>query len=88
MGLELVWGAMANSLARAGESDRARRVLEVIPRGVEHMPPLLQMQLDPTGALSRATAEVRALLGDPEPLAPEQIDIEVALRAALGPRAV
>jgi hypothetical protein len=85
-GTELVWGALAYLLAKAGDKDRARRVLEVIPRGVENPPPALKMQLDPTGALSRATADARSLLGDPEPLLPEQVDLEAALQAALGPR--
>jgi predicted ATPase len=85
-GLELVWGALAHLLAKAGDDDRARRVLEVIARGVENVSPGLRMQLDPAGTLAKATAEARALLGDPEPLAPEQVDLEVALRAALGAR--
>jgi predicted ATPase len=84
MGAELVWGALAYLLAKSGERDRALRVLEVIPRGVENPPPALKMQLDPSGALSKATGEARALLSDPEPLAPELVDIEAALRAALG----
>jgi hypothetical protein len=65
---------------------RVPRALEVIPRGVENVLPALKMQLDPTGALSSATRDVRALLGDPEPLAPELVDLGVALRAALGPQ--
>jgi hypothetical protein len=82
--VELAWGALAYLLAKGGERDRALRVLEVIPRGVENPPPGLKMHVDPTGAFSKATAEVRTLLGDPEPLAPEQVDLEAALRAALG----
>jgi hypothetical protein len=84
-GVEPAWGALAYFLARGGEKDRALRVLEVVPRGVENPTPALKMQLDPTGALSKATGEARALLGDPEPLSPEQVDLEVALHAALGP---
>lgn len=53
---------------------------------MENVLPALKMQLDPTGALSSATRDVRALLGDPEPLAPELVDLGVALRAALGPQ--
>jgi predicted ATPase len=85
-GGELAWGALACLLARSGEKDRACRVLEVIPRGVEIVPPALKMQFDPTGALSKATVDARAMLGDPEPLAPELVDVEVALRAAVGQR--
>jgi hypothetical protein len=84
--LELGWGALAYFLAKAGEKERALRTLEVIPRGVENVPATLEMVLDPTGALSRATRDARALLGDPEPLAPDQVDMDVALRAVLGPR--
>jgi hypothetical protein len=84
-GGELAWGALACLLARSGEKERARHVLEVIPRGVETVPPALKMQFDPTGALSKATANARELLGDPEPLAPDVVDVEFALRAALGP---
>jgi predicted ATPase len=83
-GGELAWGALACLLARSGERDRARQVLEVLPRGVEAVPPALKMQFDPAGALSSAVGEARALLGDPEPLAPELVDVEVALRAAIG----
>src|SRR5207237_544350 len=50
LNVELVWGTLAYLLARGGEKDRALRVLEVIPRGVENPPPALKMQLDPTGA--------------------------------------
>jgi hypothetical protein len=85
-GGELAWGALACLLARSGEKERARHVLAVIRRGVETVPPALKMQFDPTGALSKATADARALLGDPEPLAPELVDVEAALRAAVGAR--
>jgi hypothetical protein len=85
-GGELAWGALAGLLARSGEKDRARRVLTVIPRGAESVPPALEMKFDPTGALSKATRDARALLGDPDPLAPELVDVEAALRAAVGPR--
>jgi hypothetical protein len=84
MGTELAWGALAHLLAKSGDQDRARRVLEVIPRGVENPPPALKLQYDPTGSLSKATGDGRALLGDPEPLPPERVDLEAALRAALG----
>jgi hypothetical protein len=83
-GTELMWGALAYLLAKAGDRERALRVLEVIPRGVENPPPALRMQLDPTGALAKATAEARSLLGDPEPLPPGQVDLEAVLRVALG----
>ena len=84
---EIAWGALAWFLAASGERERAARVLAVVPRGVEQAPPTVSMQRDPTGALTKATAEARALLGDPPPLDPEKVDVQAALRAALGPRA-
>jgi predicted ATPase len=84
MGSELAWGALAYLLAKSGDPDRARRVLQVVPRGVENPPPALALQFDPAGALAKATTSARALLGDPDPLPPEDIDLEAALRAALG----
>jgi predicted ATPase len=84
MGSELAWGALSYLLVRSGDPDRARRVLEVIPRGVENPPPALALQFDPTGSLARATAGARALLGDPDPLPQKDVDLEVALSAALG----
>jgi hypothetical protein len=84
MGSELAWGALAYLLAQAGDLDRARRVLEVIPRGVENPPPAIELQFDPTGSLAKATSNARSLLGDPDPLAANDVDLEAALRAALG----
>jgi predicted ATPase len=84
MGAELAWGALAYLLAKSGDEERARRVLEVIPRGVENPPPALRLQFDPTGSLARATRDARSLLGDPQPLRPENVDLEATLSAALG----
>jgi predicted ATPase len=83
---ELVWGTMAGFLARDGELERARQVLEVIPTGCEDLAPALAMQLDPTGMLAARTREARTLLGGPPALDPARVDVDAALRAALGPR--
>jgi predicted ATPase len=77
-------GAMALLLIKAGEQDRALRVFNAVGVGAENESSYAATLTDPSGALRSATGEARALLGDPHPRDPADVDLDALLRAALG----
>jgi predicted ATPase len=62
-GTALVFGALAKLLAGAGERDRARQVLTVVPANFDSLGPAVFVRADPAGSLVRATREAFATLG-------------------------
>jgi predicted ATPase len=82
--VDALYGTLALLLARDGERARALRVFSAVRAGVEAETGLHAHLTDPSGALRRATREARALLGDPPPVDPENVDFAAVLQAALG----
>jgi len=62
-GTALVFGALAKLLADAGEGDRARQVLAVVPTNSDSLGPAVLMRADPAGSLVQATRAALATLG-------------------------
>jgi predicted ATPase len=84
-GTTLLFGALAKLLADAGETDRAARVVSVVPTNFDSVGPVTLMRADPAGSLTRATREVLRTLGVSLRNADEaSADLDGALRAALG----
>lgn len=80
----LLFGALAKLLVDAGERDRARQVLSVVPATLESVGPMTLTRADPTGSLAHATQEALTALGISSKNAAEvSADLEAALRAAL-----
>jgi hypothetical protein len=80
-------GATALLLIKAGEQDRALRVFDAVGPGTEDDLSYAATLTDPSGALRNATREARALLGDPRPRDPADVDFDALLRAAFGSEA-
>ena len=76
-------GAMALLLIKSGERDRAVRVFEAVGDGAENETSYAATLADPSGALRAATGEARALLGNPRPRDPSDVDLDAILRAVL-----
>jgi predicted ATPase len=76
-------GALALMLARERERDRALRVFAAVHAGAEDAVGIHALFTDPSGAMRRATREVRALLGNPQP-GPSEVDFASVIAAALG----
>jgi predicted ATPase len=83
-GAALVFGALAKLLVDAGERDRARQVLSVVPTNLDSMGPAVLVRADPAGSLMRATREAFAVLGGaPTNIDSATADLDAALHVAL-----
>ena len=81
--IDALCGALALLLAKSGERDRALRVFAAVAAGAEDADDRAATMTDPSGALRAATREARALLGDPAPVDPANLDLDAVLQAAL-----
>jgi tetratricopeptide (TPR) repeat protein len=77
-------GALALLLIKGGEQERALCVFEGVGVGAEDETSYAATLTDPSGALRTATRKARALLGNPPPRDPADVDLDAVLRAALG----
>jgi hypothetical protein len=82
-GTTVLFGALAKLLADAGELERARQILAVVPATFDDVGPVTLMRADPTGSLARATRGVLSTLGGSSGSA-AGADLDATLALALG----
>jgi predicted ATPase len=83
-GTELLFGALAKLLADAGERDRARQILSVVPADFDSLGRVVAVRADPAGSLVQATREAVATVGgSPRSTDNAGADLDAALHVAL-----